>query len=358
MVFFELLLPETCQPGAVWTAVDVLRELNLLARVRNPRRSTPAVAWRLVDGAGKTHPLNRHSFRSDAEARFSRRPGAVTKALVIPPLEMPSLPVLRQRVQRSGKTVALIRERFEGGALMAACGTGVWLLAQAGCIDRAPIPWLYRSGFEESYPAVQVETQQPLLSGNRWACASVPAWMPMLVLRLAALAGLAELAHAAGEKFLINAEREALAAAMTSGQVMGRSRDVPLYKAQTWIQDNASRPIGVRDVAQAAAISERTLGRLFQQHLGQTPASFMREVRIKRAQMWLEGTWRTVEEIARDCGYDDTSAFCRMFKRTVGTSPKRYRERLTLRGPRALWRAGESEASRPAPTMSLKPDHR
>ena len=76
---------------------------------------------------------------------------------------------------------------------------------------------------------------------------------------------------------------------MTSGQVMGRSRDVPLYKAQTWIQDNASRPIGVRDVAQAAAISERTLGRLFQRHLGQTPASFMREVRIKRAQMWLEG---------------------------------------------------------------------
>ena len=129
---------------------------------------------------------------------------------------------------------------------------------------------------------------------------------------------------------------------------MKETRQRILDTARELFNQQGLHRVGVRDVAQAAAISERTLGRLFQRHLGQTPASFMREVRIKRAQMWLEGTWRTAEEIARDCGYDDTSAFCRMFKRTVGISPKRYRERLTLRGPRALWRAGagRSESKR------------
>ena len=197
----ELLLPETCQPGAVWTAVDVLRELNLLARVRATQAFDTGgrVAlrrWRQQDPSLEpalvSKRLPRPGFRTGRGGDKGAGDSAPGDAI---------LPVLRQQVQRSGQTVALIRERFEGGALMAACGTGVWLLAQAGCIDRAPIPWLKPVGFEESYPAVQVETQQPLLSGNRWACASVPAWMPMLVLRLAALAGLAELAHAAGESF-------------------------------------------------------------------------------------------------------------------------------------------------------------
>jgi hypothetical protein len=59
--------------------------------------------------------------------------------------------------------------------------------------------------------------------------------------------------------------------------------------------------------------------------------------------MWLESTWRSVDEIAHDSGYRDTSAFCRMFARATGTSPQRYRERLTLRGPRARWKLGEAE---------------
>lgn len=56
---------------------------------------------------------------------------------------------------------------------------------------------------------------------------------------------------------------------------------------------------------------------------------------VKRAQMWLEGTFRSVDEIAHDCGYGDTSAFCRMFARATGTSPQRYCARCTFRGSRA-----------------------
>jgi transcriptional regulator GlxA family with amidase domain len=339
MVYFELLVPENCQPGAVWAAVDVLREINLLARIRTPKITNPEVAWRLIDVAGKSHPLNRHTLQGEVERRYSRSPGTGPRVLLVPPLEVQSLPLLKRLIHRSTKAVTLIRHRFDAGTLLAACGTGVWFLAHAGCIDRAPIPWLYRSGFEAICPGIAVESHEPLLSLQGCVCASVPAMMPALVLHAAQIAGLADLAHAAAEKLLLNPERQALSAAMTSEQVMGRSRSMPLDNAQTWMQANASKPISMRDVALAVAISERTLGRLFRQHLDQSPAQYLQTVRVKRAQMWLEVTWRSVEEIAHDCGYEDTSAFCRMFSRVTGTSPKRYRDRLTLRGPRAVWQS-------------------
>ena len=60
--------------------------------------------------------------------------------------------------------------------------------------------------------------------------------------------------------------------------------------------------------------------------------------------MWLEVTWRSADEMARDCGYENTSAFCRMFSRCTGSTPKRFPDRLTLGGPRALCRSsGASE---------------
>lgn len=341
MVYFELLVPESCQPGAVWTAVDVLREINLLGRIRRPKNLAPEVSWRLIDASGKTHAMNRHTLQGMVERRYSRAPETGSRVLLVPPLEMHSMPELKRLVQRSTLAVTLIRHRVEAGSLVAACGTGIWLLAQTGSLERAPIPWLYRSGFEAMCPGVTVDSQVPLLSMQRCVCASVPALLPSLVLHAAQLAGLADLAHAAAEKLLLHPEREALSSAMSSEQVMGHSRSMPLDKAQTWMQAHASRPIRMRDVAQAAAISERSLGRLFRQHLDQSPAEYLQNVRVKRAQMWLEVTWRSVDEIAHDCGYEDTSAFCRMFSRSTGSSPKRYRDRLTLRGPRAVWRSVE-----------------
>ncbi|MBB3178097.1 GlxA family transcriptional regulator [Variovorax sp. Sphag1AA] len=346
MVHFDLMLPEGGAPGALWSAIDVLRELNALARTRNPRDRLPAVAWRFVDAQGRTHKWHAQVCICDEERLYARKPIAGPRVLLLPPLEMRSIPALRRLASRNAKLVETIRERLDAGHLVGACGTSVWLLAQSGRLTLAPIPWLYQSGFEDQFPDVRIEAREPIVVQHGIVCAAAPPLMHALVLHLAAYAGLADLAHAGAEKLLLNAERQALSATMTRKEVMGQSRDTPLYRAQTWIQANAGRPLKLADAAAAASISERTLSRLFRQHLNKTPQEYLQELRVQRAQMWLEGTWRSVEEIAHDCGYSDTSAFCRMFARATGTSPRGYRDRYTFRGPRAHWRLNENGEGR------------
>lgn len=344
MVHFDLLLPEGSMPGAAWSAVDVLRELNALQKVRAPRAPSPATSWRVVDDHGRTHRFNAMTCQTDQERHGSRYPGKAQRVLLVPPLMVQSLRALHRSVKRNTAVVDLVRSRFDEGSLVGACGTGIWLVAQAGRLEQAPIPWMYQSGFADQYPAVRIEAREPIVAMHRVICAAVPPLLQALVLHLARYAGLADLAHAGAEKLLLNADRQQLSASMTAEQVMGTSRDVPLFRALSWLEANAGRPLHLGEAAAAASISERTLSRLFRQHQGQTPQQYLQALRVKRAQMWLESTWRSVDEIAHDCGYRDTSAFCRMFQRAVGTSPQRYRDRFTMRGPRALWRTGEVEA--------------
>lgn len=347
MVHFDLVLAEGGAPGALWVAIDVLRELNALARTRAPRSREPVVAWRLVDARGRTHKWHAQACIDDEERLYARKPRPGPRVMLLPPLEMRSMPALRRLVSRNAGLVEKVRERLDAGHLIGACGTSIWLLAQSGRLLLAPIQWLYQSGFEVQFPNVRIEAREPIVVQHGMVCAAAPSLTHALVLHLTTYAGLADLAHACAEKVLLNAERQALSASMTSKEVIGQSRDTPLYRAQTWIQANAGRALTLAEAAAAASVSERTLSRMFRQHLGKTPLKYLQELRVQRAEMWLEGTWRSVEEIAHECGYSDTSAFCRMFARATGISPRSYRERYTFRGPRAHWKlneAGQSQA--------------
>ncbi len=44
----------------------------------------------------------------------------------------------------------------------------------------------------------------------------------------------------------------------------------------------------------------------------------------------LETTNEPIEEISAQVGYEDSGSFRRLFKRTVGTSPHRYRQRYQV----------------------------
>ena len=171
MVHFDLMLPEGGAPGALWSAIDVLRELNGLARTRNPRVRTPATAWRFVDAQGRTHKWHAQACIGDEERLCARKSVAGARVLLLPPLEMHSIPALRRLVSRNAELVETIGERLDAGQFVGACGTSVWLLAQSGRITLAPIPWLYQSGFEDQFPNVRIEAREPIVIQHGIVCA-------------------------------------------------------------------------------------------------------------------------------------------------------------------------------------------
>ena len=83
--------------------------------------------------------------------------------------------------------------------------------------------------------------------------------------------------------------------------------------------------LSVPALAARAAMSLRTFARVFRAEVGTTPAAYVQQVRVEAARRLLETTRRTVDDIARACGFGTVETMHRTFQRTVHTSPGQYR---------------------------------
>lgn len=90
-----------------------------------------------------------------------------------------------------------------------------------------------------------------------------------------------------------------------------------------------------KEVAQAARSSEAHLSQAFHREVGRTYEEYLTDLRIQEAQRLLAGTSLSVGEIASRVGYRSAESFLRAFKREVGMTPGRYRQKLT-EGSRSL----------------------
>jgi AraC-like DNA-binding protein len=66
---------------------------------------------------------------------------------------------------------------------------------------------------------------------------------------------------------------------------------------------------------------------VFQQIVGMGPMGFIKRQRMKKAQVLLAETQRSIKAIGESVGYTDAYTFSRAFKNTVGISPQNYRIR-------------------------------
>lgn len=81
----------------------------------------------------------------------------------------------------------------------------------------------------------------------------------------------------------------------------------------------------LREIAAAANISENTCRNTFRTVVHRSPTEYLIEYRLQQALRLLWTTDLTAEEIARQCGFGDSSYFSRLFRLRVGMSPIQYR---------------------------------
>jgi AraC-like DNA-binding protein len=81
------------------------------------------------------------------------------------------------------------------------------------------------------------------------------------------------------------------------------------------------------DVSRAASLNRDHFGRLFHQHMGETPMCYLRAMRIQQARYLLEHTALSVGEIAAHVGFADPLHFSRVFRAIAGKSPSAWRAR-------------------------------
>ena len=95
--------------------------------------------------------------------------------------------------------------------------------------------------------------------------------------------------------------------------------------AEKWLSENYSHPDPVAGVVAACGIAERSLQRRFREATGVTIITYTQNLRIEEAKRVLESEQRSVDEVAAGVGYENTTFFRRLFKRSTGLSPGEYR---------------------------------
>lgn len=98
-----------------------------------------------------------------------------------------------------------------------------------------------------------------------------------------------------------------------------------IARSLKFMWDHCHEPIGVSDLARAAAMSTRSFHQTFVQQVGRPPGHELQRLRIERAKKLLADSSEKIETIASECGYENANSFWVAFKRTTGLSPKQYR---------------------------------
>ena len=99
---------------------------------------------------------------------------------------------------------------------------------------------------------------------------------------------------------------------------------IAVQRMQDYIRENLTRDITLSDLARASLFSPWYSYRLFREHLGLTPAEYIRKLRLSQAAVRLRDETCRVLDVAFDLGFGNVDTFTRAFCREFGLNPSDY----------------------------------
>ena len=89
--------------------------------------------------------------------------------------------------------------------------------------------------------------------------------------------------------------------------------------------DGVARPLTLRELADSAGVSDRTLSRVFADRFGVGPVAGLELLRLARAEPLLRLSNLSLEAIAHACGFADAFHFSHRFQAAYGMPPRQFR---------------------------------
>lgn len=107
-------------------------------------------------------------------------------------------------------------------------------------------------------------------------------------------------------------------------------KDPRLIDIFTYIKDHLKEDLSNRILATIANVSEDYVGQYFKILTGINPQDYIEYQRMEMAVNMLRTSKKSIREIGKDVGYNDTAYFCRRFKMMFGIPAGKMRRRETL----------------------------
>ena len=126
---------------------------------------------------------------------------------------------------------------------------------------------------------------------------------------------------------------------------------IHLRRARDQIDRDFAEPLDLDSLARTAGISKYHFHRLFSSAYGRTPAAYLSERRVERAQDLLRSANLTVTEVCHTVGFSSLGSFSARFKQIVGETPRDFQRRWAAEAPKIpgcyvlMWGLAERSAS-------------
>ncbi|MEM0965359.1 MAG: helix-turn-helix domain-containing protein [Verrucomicrobiota bacterium] len=100
-------------------------------------------------------------------------------------------------------------------------------------------------------------------------------------------------------------------------------------KVLSYLETHYTEPFDINELTKRSGMSRRSFYRAFSDLTGNTPMSYLLNLRIAQAAHLLQTTDKNVTETAFECGFEDSNYFSRQFRRIMGITPRAYRTHPT-----------------------------
>lgn len=228
---------------------------------------------------------------------------------------LPALPAEKERV------IARLRhEKAHGRQLMALCG-GVSVIAEAGLADdmNCAVHWQVAPAFSEKFPKARISLacfemgKIPTASGGTAAAD--------LMLALIRERHGEDICRKVADLMVHHAIRDQTGPQTSSLMYHIPGRNAKLATIIRLMEGSIDAPLGAEELADSAGVSVRQMERLFRRYLGTSPKRHYQTLRLNRAKDLLVQSNLSITEIAMATGFAAVSHFSKCFRAQFGVSP-------------------------------------
>lgn len=95
-----------------------------------------------------------------------------------------------------------------------------------------------------------------------------------------------------------------------------------------YVHENLSEELTLNDCAKKIHMSSNHITRIFKQYYGVGFTKYKNSARIEKAKKLFIDTDKSIKEISQEVGFCNLNYFYKLFKETVGTTPKEYQDNI------------------------------
>ena len=230
-----------------------------------------------------------------------------------------------------GATLDWIRVASHAVARCCAVCTGAVVLARAGLLDgrRVVTHWQDVEALQAEHPSLQVQDNAiHVLDGKFYTSAGISAGMDLALSLVEEDLGRGR-ALAVAKRLVLFLKRPG-GQRQFSAELLAQAQDDGVHaRLSDWLKPRLRQELRIEDMAEACALSVRTLHRRLREEADLTPAQLLGRLRMESACRMLERPGVSVKQAARDCGYGSEYNLRRAFSAQLGVLPSEYQARFS-----------------------------